>query len=232
MHLKTLIIVPCFNEEMNIPNVISEIRTGFPEADILVINDCSTDNTTKVARLSDEVKVVDLPVNLGIGGAVQTGFRYAAKNEYDVAIQIDGDGQHIAKEALKLVETMMLTGADMVIGSRFLDIKSFRTTASRRAGIKVFSIMYRLMLKEGISDGTSGFRAYSKKSIQFLSNNYPDDYPEPEAVIMLKKQGFKICEIGVGMRERVHGTSSITPFKSLYYMVKVVMSMCFSYIRE
>lgn len=232
MSEKVLIIVPCFNEEGNIPIVVEEVRTSIPNADILIINDCSTDNTSKVAHNIQNLLVVDLPVNLGIGGAVQTGFKYAARNNYDYAVQVDGDGQHIATEALRLMEYLKRTGSDMVIGSRFLDVKSFRTSASRRAGIKVFQVMYKLMLKRGITDATSGFRAYSKSCLQFLSDNYPDDYPEPEAVIMLNKRGFKICETGVHMRERLHGVSSITPIKSMYYMTKVIISMIFSFIRD
>jgi len=229
---KILIIVPCFNEEENIPIVVKEIRTNIPEADILIINDCSTDSTSMVAHGVNNLLVIDLPVNLGIGGAVQTGFKYAARNDYDFAVQLDGDGQHIASEALRLIDYLKLTGADMVIGSRFLDVKSFRTSGMRRAGIKVFQYMYKLMLKRGITDGTSGFRAYNKSSLQYLSEHYPDDYPEPEAIIMLNKKGFKICEVGVEMRERLHGTSSITPLKSMYYMIKVIISMFFSFIRE
>lgn len=232
MEEKILMIVPCFNEEKNIPIVVEEIRKDIPGADILIINDCSTDRTSYVAHGIPNLHVVDLPVNLGIGGAVQTGFKYAARNNYDYAVQVDGDGQHIASEALKLIQYLKLTESDMVIGSRFLEVKSFRTSATRRAGIKVFQYMYRLMLKKGITDGTSGFRAYSKASLQFLSENYPDDYPEPEAIIMLNKKGFKICEVGVEMRERIYGNSSITPLRSIYYMTKVIISMVFSFIRE
>lgn len=229
---KILIIVPCFNEEENIPIVVDEIRTSIPDADILIVNDCSTDKSSRVAHSLANVKVIDLPVNLGIGGAVQTGFKYAAGNDYDYAVQLDGDGQHIASEALRLIKYLKLTGSDMVIGSRFLDVKSFRTSTTRRMGIKVFQLMYRIMLKKGITDGTSGFRAYSRSTLKYLCEHYPDDYPEPEAIIMLNKQGFKICEVGVEMRERLHGISSITPLKSMYYMTKVIISMFFSFIRE
>lgn len=232
MEEKILIIVPCFNEEENIPIVVNEIRTSIPDADILIVNDCSADKSSIVAHSLENVKVVDLPVNLGIGGAVQTGFKYAARNDYDYAVQLDGDGQHIASEAQRLIKYLKLTGSDMVIGSRFLEVKSFRTSATRRMGIKVFQFMYRVMLKKGITDGTSGFRAYSKTTLKYLCEHYPDDYPEPEAIIMLNKQGFKICEVGVKMRERLHGNSSITPLKSMYYMTKVIISMFFSFIRE
>ncbi len=232
MKKRILIVVPSFNEEKNVPVVIEDIRTSLPECDILVVNDCSTDNTSRVVRETKGAKVVDLPYNLGIGGAVQTGFKYAARNDYDYAVQVDGDGQHIAAEVVKLIDTMDKAGCDMVIGSRFLDVESFRTTAVRRVGIRVFYILYKLLARISVTDGTSGFRAYNRRCIKFLSDNYPDDYPEPEAVIMLKKNGFKILEVGVGMRERVHGKSSITPLKSIYYMIKVVFSIFFAYLRN
>lgn len=232
MKKRILIVVPSFNEEKNVPAVIEDIRTSLPECDILVVNDCSTDNTSRVVRETEGAKIVDLPYNLGIGGAVQTGFKYAARNDYDYAVQVDGDGQHIAAEVVKLIDTMDRVGCDMVIGSRFLDVESFRTTAVRRVGIKVFYILYKLLARISVTDGTSGFRAYNRRCIKFLSDNYPDDYPEPEAVIMLKKNGFKILEVGVSMRERIHGKSSITPLKSIYYMIKVVFSIFFAYLRN
>jgi len=229
---KILIIIPAFNEEKNIQIVIDEIHASLPNCDILVINDRSTDNTSVVAKNTGKAKVIDLPCNLGIGGAVQTGFIYAEKNNYDYAVQVDGDGQHIAEEVNILINKMKESNCDMVIGSRFLDKQSFRTTRIRRAGIKIFSMLYKLLIRRKITDGTSGFRAYNKRSISFLAMHYPDDYPEPEAIIMLKKNGFEICEVGVKMRERIHGKSSITPMKSLYYMVKVILSMIFSYVRN
>lgn len=230
---KVLIVIPAFNEENNIVNVIRDIRNSIPESDydILVINDCSLDNTSTNARLAEGVKVVDLPFNLGIGGAVQTGFKYAYSNGYQYMVQIDGDGQHIPKEVEKLVDAMTRSGCDMVIGSRFLDIKSYRTTWSRRLGIKVFYVLFRMLIKTKVTDSTSGFRIYNRKSIELLRKYYPDDYPEPDAIIVLKKYGLSISEVGVEMREREHGSSSITPIKSPYYMAKVILSIFFSYTR-
>lgn len=229
---KLLIIVPAFNEEKNIPAVVQDLSENIPGCDILIINDCSLDNTSIVAKGLGRVKVVDLPCNLGIGGAVQTGFMFAKRYGYDYAVQVDGDGQHIATEVKKLISVMENCQCDMVIGSRFLDTKSFTTTRARRAGIGLFYYLYRVLLKIKVTDSTSGFRAYNRRSIEYLSNNYPDDYPEPEAVVMLKKNGFNICEVGVLMRERIHGKSSITPVKSMYYMLKVVLSIFFSYLRN
>lgn len=228
---KILIVIPAFNEQGNIQKVIWDVRESGPNYDILVINDCSLDATSANARKAEGVKVVDLPYNLGIGGAVQTGFKYANAHGYDYMVQVDGDGQHMPKEVRKLYEAMVKNGSDTVIGSRFLDIKSFQTSWSRRMGIKVFYYLFRLLIQTKITDGTSGFRMYNKKSIQILAKYYSDDYPEPDAIILLKKHGLRISEVGVEMRAREHGASSITPLKSFYYMAKVILSIFFSYSR-
>ena len=228
---KILIVIPAFNEQNNIAAVIRDIRAALPHSDILVINDCSHDRTADRARAFPDVRVVDLPYNLGIGGAVQTGFKYAAAKGYEYMVQIDGDGQHIPREVAKLVGAMESSSADMVIGSRFLDIRSYRTTWPRRAGIRIFSALFRLLINTRISDGTSGFRLYNAKSIALLARYYSSDYPEPDAVILLKKHGLKIREVGVEMRPRAHGASSITPMKSPYYMAKVILSLVFSATR-
>jgi glycosyltransferase involved in cell wall biosynthesis len=174
---------------------------------------------------------VDLPYNLGIGGAVQTGFKYALTHGYDYMVQIDGDGQHLPSEVVKLFDTMVSNGCDMVIGSRFLDIQSFRTTWLRRMGIKVFYLIFRMLINAKITDGTSGFRMYNRNGIALMAKYYPDDYPEPDAIILLKKHGLRIAEVGVEMKEREHGVSSISMIKSPYYMTKVIVSIFFSYIR-
>ncbi|TVY10083.1 glycosyltransferase family 2 protein [Paenibacillus cremeus] len=228
---KVLIVIPAYNEQNNILKVIGDIRAANPEFDILVINDCSTDATSITARRAEGVKVVDLPYNLGIGGAVQTGFKYAFSQGYCYMVQIDGDGQHLPKEVDKLVDAMARSGCDMVIGSRFLDVQSFRTTWSRRLGIKVFYFLFRMLIQTKVTDSTSGFRIYNRRSIELLCRHYPDDYPEPDAIILLKKHGLRISEVGVEMRHREHGTSSITPIKSPYYMAKVILSIFFSYTR-
>jgi len=228
---KILIVIPAFNEQHNILKVIGDIRESIPEGDILVINDCSVDSTSVQARMAEGVKVLDLPCNLGIGGAVQTGFKYARSQGYHYMVQIDGDGQHIPQEVEKLAHTMDRSGCDMVIGSRFLDIKSYRTTWARRLGIKVFYLLFRMLIDTKITDSTSGFRIYNRKSIEVLSKYYANDYPEPDAIIILKKHGLCICEVGVKMRERAHGESSITPIKSPYYMAKVILSILLSCTR-
>lgn len=228
---KTLIVIPAFNEQHNILKVIGDIKESIPDADILVINDCSVDGTSIKARMAEGIKVLDLPCNLGIGGAVQTGFKYARSKGYDYMVQIDGDGQHIPQEVEKLAHTMDQSGCDMVIGSRFLDIRSFRTTWARRVGIKIFYLLFKMLINTKITDGTSGFRIYNRKSIDVLSKYYSNDYPEPDAIILLKKHGLQICEVGVEMRAREHGKSSITLIKSPYYMAKVILSILLSCTR-
>ncbi|RKN78258.1 glycosyltransferase family 2 protein [Paenibacillus ginsengarvi] len=228
---KILIVVPAYNEQNNILKVIDDIRSSIDNCDILVVNDCSLDATSVTARKAEGVKVVDLPYNLGIGGAVQTGFKYAYAHGYSYMVQIDGDGQHLPREVNKLYDTLLRTGSDMVIGSRFLDVRSFRTTWTRRLGIKVFYVLFRLLIRTKVTDGTSGFRLYNRKCIELLQKHYSDDYPEPDAIILLKKNGLRISEVGVEMSRREHGSSSITPLKSAYYMAKVTLSMLFSCIR-
>ena len=228
---KMLIVIPAFNEQHNILKVIRDIQESIPEADILVINDCSVDSTSVQARMAQGVKVIDLPCNLGIGGAVQTGFKYAKCMGYHYMVQVDGDGQHIPQEVQKLVDTINRSNCDMVIGSRFLDIQSYRPTWGRRIGIKVFYHLFRILINTKITDSTSGFRVYNRKSIEVLSKYYSNDYPEPDAIIVLKKHGLCICEVGVKMKEREHGQSSITMIKSPYYMAKVILSILLSCTR-
>lgn len=224
-------IVPAYNEEENIKSVIRELKNDVIGIDVLVINDKSHDTTSETAR-DGGAAVVDLPCNLGIGGAVQTGFLFALRNGYDYAVQVDGDGQHVAAEINTLMVKMAESSCDLVIGSRFLDITSFRTSFMRRLGIRTFGGIYRVLFRIRITDATSGFRLYNRKAFEFLSEHYPDDYPEPEAIVMLLKKHFRICETGVRMRERQFGTSSITPFKSGYYMIKVILSMMIAFVRK
>lgn len=228
---KILIVIPAYNEQDNISQVVTEARLYQPMTDILVINDCSRDNTSKIARLEPNVKVIDLPRNIGIGGTMQTGFMYALANSYDYMLQVDGDGQHMPIEIAKLIDTIESNDYDMVIGSRFLDVKSNSTTFMRSCGIKIFYYLFKLLINISITDSTSGFRIFNKKSINVLSKYYPDDYPEPDAVIILHKHGLKTGEVGVNMRARMHGTSSITPLRSPYYMIKVINSILFTHIR-
>lgn len=221
--MKILVVIPAYNEAENIRNVINDLRQDFPEADSIVINDGSNDNTSSIAN-SLGVRVVDLPFNIGIGGAVQTGIKYALLNNYDVALQFDGDNQHIAKEIEKIIRPIS-EGADIVVGSRFLDIKNYNMPFSRKMGSSLFAGVISLICIQKITDTTSGFRAYGKKAMELFSIYYPEDYPEVEALIVAKKHKLKIKEVPVSMRRRYKGKSSITALKSIYYMIKVLLAV-------
>ncbi len=230
--MKKLAIVPAYNEEKNIERVIRGIQKEAPDHDILVINDGSKDRTSETVRKFEFVKIVDLPMNLGIGGAVQTGFIYCWEKGYDICVQVDGDGQHKPSEIKKIEEPIINGEADMAIGSRFLGSSTYKTTFLRRMGIKIFYFANRLFLREKIKDSTSGFRAYNRKAVEILRRYYPDDYPEPEAIFILKKKGLRIKEVGVEMEERKGGRSSITFFRAIYYMVKVSIGIAIHILRK
>lgn len=221
---KTLIIVPAYQEETNILQVLEDIRAHIPQADILVINDGSTDQTAPLARGAG-VKVIDHLFNMGIGAAVQTGFKYAYDHGYSAALQIDGDCQHPAREGPRLLAALAEGQADMVIGSRFLEYTGYRGSWLRRTGNRLFQWVNLLVIGQKIVDNTSGFRAYSRKAIETLAHIYLGDYPEPESISYLKSLGYVIMEIPVQMRNRPGGKSSITPLRSIYYMVRVLASI-------
>ncbi len=224
MRATLAIIVPAYNEEQSIAAVIADIRTHQPQADIVVVNDSSRDQTEHVARAAG-VTVLSLSSNLGIGGAVQTGLIYARNEGYQYAAQFDGDGQHIASEIARLLEPLRSDEVDVVIGSRFLGDSVYRSSFPRRAGIRLVSIVNRLLTGHRILDNTSGFRAYNRKAIAFLADNYPQDYPEPEAVVQLARAGFRIREVPARMQVRVSGRSSIRGIThSLYYVAEVLLS--------
>jgi len=230
--VKQIILIPAYNEEENIGRVLSSVKEHCPEFDILVINDGSVDRTSAIARESGLAKVIDLPVNLGIGGAVQAGFLYSRRKGYDLAVQIDADGQHRPEEVPKILAPLRNGEADVVVGSRFLEKASYKSGLFRKMGIKLFYFTNRLLLGERITDSTSGFRAYNRKAIHLLSENYPDDYPEPEAIYILKKKGLKIREVPVRMDTRSGGKSSISFTRSIYYMVKVFLAIFVLILRK
>lgn len=230
--MKTLIIVPAYNEESTIKEVVSQLNGVNSNWDILVINDGSQDRTSEIVASLKEAELIDLPINLGIGGGVQTGFLYAKRRGYDRVIQFDGDGQHIAAEIPQLLAPLEEGLADVVIGSRFLEHKGFQSTFLRRIGIKIFERVNSLLIHQKITDNTSGFRAYNRRALSFLSQYYPTDYPEPEAVILLAKNGFDLVEVPTLMNERQGGVSSISGFGALYYMVKVLLAIFMTSIRR
>jgi glycosyltransferase involved in cell wall biosynthesis len=222
--MKILIIIPAYNEETSLPGVIQDLREHIPAADVLVVNDGSIDDTAQIARKID-VKVLDLPFNLGIGGAVQSGYLYAERNGYDIAVQFDGDGQHLAEEINKLIEPIVTKQADIVVGSRFLAIGGYKASVFRKIGIGIFKFVLSRILGRTVTDSTSGFRAANRRVIEFFAHTYPDDYPEVEALVLLHKVGLRMMEVPVTMRKRTGGKSSITPIRSAYYMTKVLMAI-------
>jgi glycosyltransferase involved in cell wall biosynthesis len=228
---KTLIIIPAYNEEMSVGKVIEEIKHHVAQVDILVVNDGSTDATGDISR-EKGVWVLDHPYNMGIGATMQTGFLFAFQNDYDLAIQVDGDGQHDSRYLEKLISPLIKKDANVVIGSRYLEEKGFKSSFLRRVGIRFFSILCFILSGERVTDPTSGFRAFDKKVIDFFSREYPSDYPEAESIILLHKKGFAFREIPVMMKERQGGVSSINLFKSVYYMVKVTLSMLIGRLKK
>ena len=228
--MKILAIVPAFNEEEGLKNVALQFKE-IDFVDILVINDCSKDHTSEIGRQLG-FQVIDLPCNLGIGGAVQTGYKYAWEHNYDIAIQVDGDGQHNPSYIIELIRPIEEGKADMVIGSRYLKKEGFQSSFMRRMGITYFSFLIQLLEKEKITDPTSGFRACNRKVIEQFSRLYPHDYPEPESIAYLLRNQFHIAEIPVVMNERFGGRSSITSFKSIYYMIKVSLAIFIDNLRK
>jgi len=230
---KLLIVVPCYNEQGNISKVYDQLTSlsiAGVEITVLPVNDCSKDDTLNVIRSKTNV-FINLPINLGIGGAVQSGYKYAKRYNYDIAIQFDGDGQHPANQIAELIQPILNSEANVVIGSRFLNKEGFQSSSIRRFGINYFKRLIRTLLNITITDSTSGFRAIDKNVIEKVCNYYPDTYPEPEAIILYHLNSFKIKEVPVIMSEREAGVSSIGSFFSVYYMIKVTLGILFIYFR-
>lgn len=228
--MKKLIIIPAYNESENIKGTVENIKANAPDFDYVVINDCSTDNTLDILK-SHNYNYVSLPINLGIGGAVQTGYKYAKEFDYDVAVQVDGDGQHDPVFLNYMADYLQEHELDMVIGSRFIDKEGFQSSFMRRVGINYFTGLIRLLTGKKITDPTSGLRMAGKKVINLFADNYPVDYPEPETAVTAINNGMKIEEIPVIMKERQGGVSSITLKKSVYYMVKVTLAIIIERLR-
>ena len=232
--VRIAIIIPCFNEEKSILQLHNELVkiTQLSEIEIipLFINDCSTDNSEKILK-ENKLNHINLPINLGIGGVIQCGLKYAYNEGFDYAIQLDGDGQHPPSELNKIIDQLINTNNDLIIGSRYLDIKSFESTRLRRFGIAYFSWIIFILTRVKIKDCTSGFRGFSRKAMELALYHYPDEYPEPESILYFNRNQLLIKEIPVIMRERENGISSINGWKSIYYMVKVTISILFNYIK-
>ncbi len=224
--LQRLAIVPAFNEEASVGRVIDEIRAFDPGFEIAVVDDGSTDRTAGVAA-DRGAHVIRLPFNLGIGGAMQTGYRYAFEHGYDVAVQVDGDGQHDPSQLPKILKPVLAGEADLVVGSRFAEQESgaYRSSVARRIGIRIFARVVSAVVRQRLTDTTSGFRAVNRKGIALFAADYPHDYPEVEATVMCVKHKLRLLEVPVEMRERAGGRSSITALRSVYYMAKVLLAI-------
>lgn len=222
--MKTLVIIPCYNEQDSIVKVINNLKNNAPDVDYLIVNDCSTDNTEKILR-ENGFNYINNPINLGIGGGVQAGYLYAQQYGYDIAVQMDGDGQHDPKYLTKVIAPVADGTFDMAIGSRFIEKEGFQTSFMRRFGINIISTFILLLTGKRIKDTTSGFRACNRKLIEFFARNYADDYPEPEAIMACIVNGFSVGEVAVVMEERQGGVSSIRSLKSAYYMIKVCLAL-------
>lgn len=224
---KILVILPCFNEEQSIGNILSELKkVNIPGYEIIAlpVNDGSTDKTiTEIKKHC--TTYLDLPKNLGIGGAVQSGLKYAHQHNFDIAVQMDGDGQHPPLELIKIITPILNNDTDVCIGSRFIDKEGFQSSFLRRAGIKFLSALIKLRCGQTISDCTSGYRAFNKKAIEECVKYYPKKYPEPESALHLIKKGIRVKEVPVIMDARDGGTSSISGFRSVYYMLKVSLAI-------
>jgi glycosyltransferase involved in cell wall biosynthesis len=229
--MKKLIIIPAYNESANIKNTVENIRHIVPDFDYVVINDHSTDQTLQILE-ENHYNYLNLTINLGIGGAVQTGYKYAYENGYDLAVQVDGDGQHDVSYLASLTDALIHNDQDMVIGSRFIKSEGFQSTYMRRVGIAYFTRLIRHLTGKTITDPTSGFRMANKKVIALFAKDYPRDYPEPESIVTLLKQGYKVQEVPVKMKERQGGVSSIHIRNSVYYMIKVTLAIWIECIRK
>jgi len=233
--MKILVIVPCYNEQASLPKLLSDLDSlelsEKYKLTVAIVNDCSVDKTKEIAERSSAT-LINLPVNLGIGGAVQSGLKFALKNNFDLAVQIDGDGQHPPKELAKLLACYESTGANLVIGSRFIEREGFQSSYMRRTGITYFRHLNKILTGKKIYDSTSGFRLFDRNAIRLCAGYYPDDYPEPESLIVLSKAGLSVKETSVVMSERNGGQSSIRHFSSVFYCLKVTLAMLFSAVRK
>lgn len=226
---KVLLVIPAYNEEENILKTYNSIvdynKKYKTKYDVIIINDGSLDNTSEICH-KNNIPVIDLIHNLGIGGAVQTGYKYALYHDYDIAVQYDGDGQHDVRYVEKIIEPIIKQNADMVIGSRFIEnIDTFKSSTARRLGIKIISLFMKFVTGKKIYDTTSGFRACSKELIYDFSLSYPNEYPEPVTTAEILKKKYTVKEVSVEMNEREGGVSSIRAWKSIYYMLNVCLAL-------
>jgi glycosyltransferase involved in cell wall biosynthesis len=226
--MRILVMVQAINEADNLIKTINSIKKNVGQVDILVINYRSIDQTLLLEIAQKYIKIANLPCNQGIGSAVQTGFIYAMEQNYDIAIQIDGDGQHDPLFIWDMVHLMNQTCSDIIIGSRFIDKVGFQCTKLNRMGIIYIQYLISIIIGIQITDPTSGFRAFNKKAIHYFATNYPCDYPEPESIVIAHRFGIRIKEMPIVMNDREAGASSIYSYKSIYYMIKVTLAILFA----
>ena len=232
MSARILVILPAYNEELNIARTVHEVRALLPHADVLVMNDGSSDDTSAAAAAAGAA-VLELPYNIGIGAAVQSGFQYAAAKDYDLVLRNDGDGQHAPENNLDLLRALETQDADVVIGSRYISPRGdYGTPRLRRLGSGILARLLSAIIGQRVTDPTSGCSAYNRPAIQLLARFYPHDYPEPEAIVILHRGGLRQMEIPVKMMPRRHGQSSITPSRSVYYMIKVSLAILVNLLRR
>ena len=229
--MKKIVIIPAYNEISNIRTTVQDILDHAPGFDYVIINDCSQDGTMRFCT-EQGMNIINLPVNLGIGGAVQTGYLYAWRNGYDVAVQFDGDGQHDASYLGEMADFLQAQQADMVIGSRYIKKEGFQSSGIRQFGIRYFRALIKLLTGKRVTDPTSGMRMVNRDVMKIYSEDYPVDYPEPESVVTILRMGKKVSEIPVIMRERQGGVSSISPRKAVYYMIKVTLAILMECLRK
>jgi glycosyltransferase involved in cell wall biosynthesis len=223
--LRRIAIVPAYNEEQAVSRVIDELRVFDPGLDIVVVDDGSVDRTADVAAAKG-VRVLRLPFNLGIGGAVQTGFLFAYEHGYDLAVRVDGDGQHDPAQLVRVLEPVLAGDADIAVGSRFAAEKTgYRSSRTRRIGIRILARVVSRIVGQPVTDTTSGFQAVNRVGIALFAHDYPHDYPEVEATVMVFRHRLRLREVPVTMRARDSGRSSITTLRSVYYMVKVLLAI-------
>lgn len=228
---KRLVIIPAYNEAGNIVKTVTDIREYAKTFDYVIINDCSKDDTRSICE-ENGFHIINLPVNLGIGGGVQTGYEYAYRNGYEIAVQFDGDGQHNAKYLDQMADKLESDNLDMLIGSRFIENEGFQSSFMRRVGIRYFTVLIKLLTGKTITDPTSGMRMVNCRVIEDFVRYYPKDYPEPESVVSLLKRGYNVQEEAVVMNERGEGESSISTLNSIYYMIKVSFAILIAAINK